>query len=227
MTGGGTLDFRGFAADAPERWAGDLAAASGHLAAGGILAYPTETVYGLGTACTPEAVSRLQAFKGREPGKPFLVLVRDPEEVSDLAWTPEARELARIFWPGSLTLVLGDPGGTFPPGVRSESGTVAIRMSPHPLVAALLSGFGAPMTSTSANVPGSPAATSGARVLEMVASLEGGDDVLVLDAGELPESPSSTIVDCTGPEPVVRREGTIPTGRLRCVLPEIHGTTHR
>jgi len=190
---------------------------------GGLLAYPTETVYGFGGACTPEGVSRVRALKRREGDKPILVVVRGMDEVASLRWSEEARELARIFWPGAVTLVLADPAGIFPPGVRNSAGGVAVRVSPHPLVGVLLEELGAPLTSTSANAPGEPPARSGAEAARAAEALGAGQEMLVLDAGTLPASGPSTIVDCTGARPVVVREGSVPLQRLRCALPDIHG----
>lgn len=201
----------------------DLTAVADHLAADGVLAYPTETVYGLGGACTPAAVDAVRRLKGREADKPLLVLVPSADAVSDLRWTDAARSLASIFWPGSLTLVLDDPLGTFPPGVRASAGTVGVRVSSHPLVVRLLEAFGGPLTSTSLNVPGEPPVPSAREAGEVLERLEARGVVLV-DAGTLPPSEPSTVVDCTGPVPRVLREGSVPTHRLRCALPEIHGT---
>lgn len=201
----------------------DLGAVADHVRGGGLLAYPTETVYGFGSACTHEAVNRLRGLKRRQADKPFLVVIRGMADVEALSWSGEARELARIFWPGSLTLVLRDPEGIFPPGVRSLSGVVAVRVSPHPLVTRLLDAVGSPLTSTSANVPGASPARSGTEALQMARSLGAGPEMWVLDAGTLPPSGPSTVVDCTGAQSVVVREGTVPLGRLRCALPEIHG----
>ena len=193
------------------------------LAAGGLIAYPTETVYGLGGAVTHAAVERVRACKGGEPGKPLIALVASVDAVSGLRWTAAARELARLFWPGPLTLVLEDPLGIFPPGVRGEdTHAVGVRVSPHPLVARLVEGLGGPLTSTSLNVPGESPAASGGEALEVVRRL-GAREVLVLDAGTLSPSRSSSVVDCTGEVPVVIREGAVPTSRLRCAVPEIHG----
>lgn len=201
----------------------DLSEAVAHLRTEGILAYPTETVYGLGGACTAPAVEAVRRTKGRFDDKPLLALVPSLDSVGSLAWTDAARELASIFWPGSLTLVLRDPGETFPAGVRSASGTVGVRLSPHPIVKRLLEGFDAPVTSTSLNEPGEPPVSSGGRAREVLGRLDA-DGVMLLDAGTLPASRPSTVVDCTGPVPVVLREGAVPIHRLRCALPEIHGT---
>ena len=200
----------------------DLAPVVGHLERGGAIAYPTETVYGLGGACTPAGVARVRALKRREGRKPLIALVASADAVPRLGWTDGARELATIFWPGAVTLVLPDPTRSFPAGVRdATTGAVAVRVSPHPVVERLLAALGAPLTSTSLNRSGAAPATSGDEADRVVREL-GGDDVWVLDAGTLPPSGPSTVVDCTGPEPVVIRAGTVPVGRLRCVIPEIH-----
>lgn len=201
----------------------DLSEVGRHVRTGKLIAYPTETVYGLGGDTSEAAVAELRRLKSREHEKPFLLLVESADAVRDLRWTPAARVLAETFWPGSLTLVLEDPLGIFPERVSGEGGRrVGVRVSPHPLVARLLREVGGPLTSTSLNAPGEPPATSGSEAVEVVRRL-GGREVLVLDVGTLPRSGSSTVVDATGDEPVVLREGSIPTSRLRCAIPRIHG----
>ncbi|MFQ5536364.1 MAG: L-threonylcarbamoyladenylate synthase [Gemmatimonadota bacterium] len=212
-----------------------------HLRGDGVVAYPTETVYGMGTRCSEAGVARLARMKGRDPTKPFILLVADTSWVEGLAWTPAARELARVFWPGALTLVLADPEGVFPGAVHGPGGGVAVRVSPHPLVRRILEALDAPLTSTSVNRPGESPARSGSEAVAVARALAGGAEgaagtaqadetaaqgkeaILVLDAGTLPPSGPSTIVDCTRPEPRVLREGTVPVGRLRCLLPELDG----
>jgi L-threonylcarbamoyladenylate synthase len=154
-----------------------------------------------------------------------LVLVEDATSVPDLAWTAAARELAEQFWPGALTLVLSDPRGIFPVGVRDEAGGgVGVRVSPHPFVRRLLAAYGLPLISTSMNERGTPPARSGSEAMA-VAERMGASDVLVLDCGTLPPSEPSTVLDCTGEVPVLLREGSVPVDRLRCVIPEIHERT--
>lgn len=176
------------------RTAADRAAAADrvreHLAEGGIIAYPTETVYGLGCALLPEALERLAAFKGP---RPFLLLIHGPGEADALRWTPAARRLADAFWPGPLTLALDDPGHAFPAQVRGPDGAVAVRVSPHPAIPDLLTAAGGPITSTSANRPGGEAATTGAAAMALVDGVRG---LLVLDGGVLPPARPSTIVRC-------------------------------
>jgi L-threonylcarbamoyladenylate synthase len=192
-----------------------------HLSLGGLLAYPTETVYGFGGLPTPSVIDRLVELKKRDPAKPMLLLVPDREAVSDLTWTPEAIELADVFWPGSVTLVLSDPGVRYPEGVRGTDGSVAVRVSPHPLVQELVGGIGGPILSTSANRAGEKPALDAQGALGAALAVGAGEDLWVLDGGPLEPSQPSTIIDCSGPEPVVLRQGTVPLGRVRCVLPGV------
>jgi len=201
----------------------DLGAAARHVAAGGLVAYPTETVYGVGGDTSRASVERLRRLKSREADKPFILLVDSVQAVEGLRWSPEARELAEVFWPGSLTLVLEDPLGIFPPWVSDpDTRAVGVRVSPHPVVARLLAEVGGPLMSTSLNAPGEAPASSGSDAVEVVRRL-GAPEVLVLDVGTLPPSGPSTVVDCTGATLVTLREGSIPTSRLRCAVPRIHG----
>lgn len=193
-----------------------------HVVGGGLVAMPTETVYGFGCLPEPGPMARLQCLKGRGPEKPFLLLVPGAGSVPELEWTDPALELAEVFWPGALTLILSDPGETFPQGVRSDVGGVAVRVSPNPFAKAIVEAVGRPMVSTSANTPGGAPALSAREALGVAQGLGAGDWLWVLDGGTLRSSDPSTIIDCTGSVPVVRRPGAIPTNRIRCVLPEIH-----
>lgn len=193
-----------------------------HLRADGLVAYPTATVYGFGGRTTPGALAALAALKDRDPSRPFLLLVPDEASVDGLVWTDEARALARAFWPGALTLVLADPGGRYPPGVRGPGGGVAVRRSPHPVVGALVEGLGEALTSSSANTRGAAPVSDADGVREVLEALgPSAADVLVVDGGTLPPSPPSTLVDCSGAESRVLREGALPVERLRCVLPDL------
>lgn len=216
MREGRTIDVRHLEELPPDwRVVGD------HLRGGGVLAYPTETVYGFGSLVRTPEIERLSRAKRRSVERPFLVLVPSSESVVGLRWTAAARELSEIFWPGPLTLILEDPLEHFPAGVRSDEGGVAVRVSPHPVVQAVLEVMGEALTSTSANVPGRPPALDLDTALLAADELGLGDVVLGLDAGLLEPSPSSTVIDCTGEVPVVVREGVIPVSRLRCVRPEV------
>jgi L-threonylcarbamoyladenylate synthase len=187
------------------------AAVSEHLAGGGILVYPTETVYGLGCALQPEALAALARFKGP---RPFLLLIRGPEDTPGLRWTDDARRLADAFWPGPLTLALTAEEGAYPPQVVGPDGGVAVRVSPHPAIPDLLEAAAGPITSTSANEPGlSPAldGESAARVGAAVEAVAG--RVLVLDGGRLPPARPSTILRCAETTRLLR-EGAVPRSEV-------------
>jgi L-threonylcarbamoyladenylate synthase len=195
-----------------------------HLRSGGLLAYPTDTVYGFGGLPMASVIEGLMALKSRDRSKPMLLLVPDRAAVRSLMWTPEAIELADVFWPGSLTLVLSDPGARYLEGVRGPRGSVAVRVSPHPLVKKLVGGVAGAILSTSANLPDQAPARDAQGALDAALTAGAGEELWVLDGGVLEPSAPSTIIDCSGPEPVVLREGTIPLGRVRCVLPEVRNS---
>lgn len=210
-------------ADAAERAAAapELAA---HLRTNGLIAYPTETVYGFGCALRAEALATLVDAKRRDAARPFLVLAAHPDHLPGLVWTEPARKLAAAFWPGPLTLVL-QAIGPVPDAVVAEDGTVALRVSPHLGVQAILEAAGGPVTSTSANVPGSQPARSADEAAVAAAALDPTAPWLVLDGGTLPASPPSTIVRCVGGVSELIRAGAVPLARLREVVEEIDGGT--
>jgi L-threonylcarbamoyladenylate synthase len=185
-----------------------------HLAGDGLIAYPTETVYGFGGAATAGAARALRMLKKREALKPFLLLVGGPDQAPGVQWTDTSRAIARRFWPGPLTLALPAERGTVPEGIVSREGTVALRASPHPFVRALTAAWGGAITSTSANAPGSAPARDGAAALAALETLEA-PHVLVLDGGRLPESASSTILAVEDHTARVLRAGAITTEDLR------------
>ena len=161
----------------------------------------------------------LAALKRRDANKPFLLLLPDPQGPPGLVWNRCARKLAGRLWPGPLTLVLPDPGRSFPAQVRGGSGGVAVRLSPAPVVRQILDEVGAPITSTSANPPGGAPACSGREAWDAACALEADERLWVVDAGELPPAPASTIVDCTGRNPVVLRAGALDPSELREICP--------
>jgi len=196
-----------------------------HLAAGKVLAYPTETVYGFGGAVDERSVQQLVTLKGRAPGKPFLLLVARSEMITRLGLhlTGYASMLAARFWPGPLTLVL--PGGEkrVPDRLRGPEGGVAVRWTPHGSLARLILAHGDPITSTSANRPGIPPATAADQIVAQWQDAIASGILRVLDAGRLKESQPSTVVDCTGRLPRVIRPGAISAATLRESVPDLVG----
>lgn len=200
---------------------GELREVGRHLRSGGLLAYPTETVYGLGGLVEEGPLRALAALKRRAADKPFLLLLPDPQGPPGLVWHRCARRLAERLWPGPLTLVLPDPGRAFPAQVRGGSGGVAVRMSPAPVARQILDEVGVPITSTSANPPGGVPARSGKEALEAARALGAGERLWVVDVGELPPAPASAIVDCTGRDPVVLRAGALDLSQLLEICPPV------
>jgi tRNA threonylcarbamoyl adenosine modification protein (Sua5/YciO/YrdC/YwlC family) len=213
--------FGGGAVEGPD----ELDALARHLEAGGLLVYPTETVYGVGGAATAEVVERIRALKGRGEEAPLLVLLpagadpRDAPKRWGLDWPDGARLAAAGLWPGPITMVLSDQERRFPSGIRSSAGGVAVRVSSHPFVRALMERWDAPLVSTSANVTGAEPARSADEATGALRGAPGGDDLWMVDAGTLPPSPPSSVVDFMGPRPVLLREGALPFGELARRVP--------
>jgi L-threonylcarbamoyladenylate synthase len=183
-----------------------LARAAAVLRAGGLVAFPTETFYGLGAAADDSAaVRRVFGVKGRDEGKPLLVLVDSiamAERVAEV--TARGRELMARHWPGALTLVMRARPG-LPSGVTAGTGTIGVRLSPHPVARGLVSVLGSPVTAPSANLADGPPPTTAAAVR---AVFEGAVD-LVLDGGPTAGGPPSTVVDITSGAPRVLRQGAV------------------
>lgn len=186
------------------------------LQAGGVLAHPTDTVYGIGGAALPEVDLQVATLKGRTlDGAPLIRIAADTETLLDafpeLVWPVEARRLALRFWPGAVTLVLEDGSG---------QGT-AVRVEGHPVMQAVLRAWAAPVGSTSLNFAGeSPAVTArqSCECLDRMPDVEA--PVVFLDVGTLPGPPPSTLVSFLGPVPTVLREGAVPAAAIRDCLKE-------
>lgn len=193
----------------PESW---LPLAAERLRAGGLVAFPTETVYGLGAnALDADAVARVFAAKGRPADNPLIVHVADVSGLEQLVTRvpPLARDLAARFWPGPLTLVC-DAAPLLPTAVTGGLSTVAVRVPAHPVALALLREAGVPVAAPSANRSGRPSPTTAAHV---VADLGAAVDVVV-DGGPCRVGVESTVVDVRGDAPVVLREGAVTRERL-------------
>jgi len=188
-----------------------------HLGKGGLLAYPTETVYGLGSRALEADVAALAALKGRTARKPFLLLISDRSmaEAQGLAFNASADALARAFWPGPLTLVLPGGSGRLPDLLRGPDGGIAVRWTSHQGIAGLIAALGSPLTSTSANLPGQPPGPGADAIVRDFAPAVQSGHLVVLDGGVLGNRPPSTVVDCTRPRAQIVREGTLSVNELR------------
>jgi L-threonylcarbamoyladenylate synthase len=209
----------------PEEVQASIAGTIAHLQAGGVLAYPTETVYGFGTAVDYESVERLVKLKKRPGSKPFLLLISASEMLTRLGLhlTSSAARIAARHWPGPVTLVL--PGGErrVPDRLRGPEGGVAVRWTPHPGLTRLIQTYGDPITSTSANLPGVPPAMSATEILQQWSDAVTRGKIRVLDGGRLQPSDPSTVIDCTGQRPRVIRPGAIAAATLRESAPDLIG----
>jgi L-threonylcarbamoyladenylate synthase len=186
---------------------------------GGLVAMPTDTLYGLGVdPFRADAVARVFDVKGRSAEKALPLLAADAAQVIEHIGTlpPLAARLASRFWPGPLTLLVAAPS-TLAAGVSGETGKVGIRVPAHRVARALCQACGVPLTATSANISGeAPSANPD----EVARALGSRIDVLI-DAGTAPGGPPSTIVDATGEEPVLVRAGAIAWEEIQVCL---HGT---
>jgi L-threonylcarbamoyladenylate synthase len=202
-----------------------LSATVGYLRRAGTIAYPTETVYGFGGSADQHGVDALVDLKSRTPGKPFLLLIAGSEMIARLGlqMTGAASTLAARHWPGPLTLVL--PGGErrVPDRLRGPEGGVAVRWTPHPGLGRLIRAYGEPITSTSANRPGVPPASSAGEIVREWGDAIARGSLRVLDGGNLQSSSPSTVVDCTGRRPRVIRPGAIAASVLRESVPDLIG----
>ncbi len=186
--------------------------AAGLLRSGKLVAFPTETVYGLGAdALNPEAVARIFAAKGRPPTNPLIVHVAHVEQVATVAadFPPLAKRLAAAFWPGPLTLVL-PKSPRVPDAVTAGGPTVAVRLPGHPVAATLLRAAGVPVAAPSANRSGRLSPTTAAHVEDGLADL-------VLDGGPSPGGLESTVVDVTGDRVRLLRPGPVTVAMLAAV----------
>ena len=186
------------------------------LRRGEVVAFPTDTVYGLGAALFQEkAVHALYEIKGRPEGKAIPVLLADAGDVPQVAMrvSETAQRLMAAFWPGPLTLVL-EAQPHIPAVVRAGGPTVAVRVPDHWVVRALIAATGEPLATTSANRSGAAEAQTAA---EVVAQL--GEQVpWVIDGGKSPGGTPSTVLDVTVDPPVIRRRGALSEEALRPFL---------
>jgi len=194
-----------------------LSAAVDALRAGELVAFPTETVYGLGAdAANPDAVHRLFAVKGRPADHPVIVHVGSTGQLVELARNvPDAaHRLADAFWPGALTIVVERNPVRVADAVTGGRTTVGLRVPDHPLALALLDGFGGGVAAPSANRFGRVSPTTAQHVRADL----GADVRVVLDGGQCRVGVESTIVDVTGDEPTILRVGGVSRTAVERVL---------
>ncbi|HVM71806.1 MAG TPA: L-threonylcarbamoyladenylate synthase [Anaerolineales bacterium] len=184
------------------------------LNAGGLVAFPTDTVYGVGALAFDEAaVKRIYAAKDRPVEKAIPVLIGKLDDLAKVTReAPEmAKRLAERFWPGPLTLVV--PKHPDLPETVSAAPTVGVRVPDHRVARELLSAAG-PMAVTSANISGQPSPSTAQEVFAQL----GGRIALIIDGGKTPGGVPSTVVDCCGSEPAILREGPISQDEIRAAL---------
>lgn len=188
------------------------------LRRGGLVAFPTETVYGLGAdALAPRAVMKIFAAKGRPSDNPLILHVSAPEQADPLARVDDrARRLMGAFWPGPLTLVL-EALPVVPMETRGGLDTVALRMPDHPVASALIAATGSPLAAPSANTSGRPSPTDAHAVWD---DLHGKID-MILDGGRVSVGIESTVIDVSGERPLLLRPG----GLAREAVEELLGVT--
>ncbi len=189
------------------------------LKQGGLVVFPTDTVYGLGAGANiPQAVERVYQVKERPPNMALPLLLADIAQISEVAEAvpPIAWLLADKFLPGALTIVLYK-SSSVPDVVTAGGRTVAIRIPAHPVPVSLVQGLGMPIVGTSANLSGKPSVLTA----EEVRSQFGDKVELVIDGGRCPGGVESTVIDVTGEVPVVLREGAISREELEQVCQRI------
>ena len=190
------------------------------LRKGGVVIFPTETFYGLGGCPGLEnTIERIYRIKGRMLDKPLPLIAAGMGDVRRAAaeWPAAAERLARVFWPGPLTLVLL-AAPDLPPVLHARTGKIAVRVSSHPVAQALASGAGGLLISTSANLANQPPQTdTGDLASSLLAQVDG-----MIDAGSVPGGAPSTIVDISTPLPRLVRSGCVSWESIQRVLRPSH-----
>ena len=181
------------------------------LQKGGVIAFPTDTVYGLGAdVFNSMAVERIYEIKNRPKHRQLPLLIADVEQLTTLAdQIPEiAWFLARRFWPGGLTLVLSKTDSL--PVYLASGSTIAVRVPDHPICLAIIQHLGNPIIGTSANISGQPAALTAEEVGQQL----GGKIDFIVNGGKCPGGKESTVVDATCEPPIILRQGIIPSHEI-------------
>ncbi|MEE8207118.1 MAG: L-threonylcarbamoyladenylate synthase [Nitrospinaceae bacterium] len=187
------------------------------LNSGGVIAFPTDTFYGLGAnPFNPDALSKIFQIKQRPADKPLLILIHSIDQLEDLTQevTENARKLMEHFWPGPLTLIF-KAALSLPDALTAGTGTIGIRLQDHPFTSKLLETLGRPLTAPSANISGMGELTTAQQVENsLVEKLE-----LIVDGGPAPGGKPSTVLDTTTNPPTLLREGAVSGDKLESLLP--------
>ncbi len=175
---------------------------------GNIVVFPTETFYGLGTdAMNPKAVDRIFEIKGRDAKNPIPLIIGDPCHLITLIdeLPDPGRILIKYFWPGPLTIVFKASSAIIP-ALTAGTGKIGIRLSSHPLASLISRKLSGPITATSANISGTPEATTARQAAERLAERVG----FIIDGGVTPGGKGSTVLDISAGTPRILREGAVP-----------------
>ncbi|WP_197090994.1 L-threonylcarbamoyladenylate synthase [Bacillus sp. FJAT-27231] len=184
-----------------------------------VVAFPTETVYGLGgNALSNEAATKIFAAKGRPADNPLIVHIASKQQVADVAIniSKTAEQLMEAFWPGPLTVILEKQPNRLSEVVTAGLETVAVRMPDHPVALAVIERTGLPIAAPSANRSGKPSPTSAKHVQDDLDGIIAG----IIDGGETGIGVESTVVDCTGDIPIILRPGGITKEEIEAVVGE-------
>ncbi len=195
----------------------DLQEAANLLRAGEAVAFPTDTVYGLGAHALDEtAVQKIYEAKGRPSDKPLIILIWDKSQLEKLTVhiSETARKLMDVFWPGPLTLVFRQRPNAVPPYVTRGLDTVAVRMPNHPVALKLLQLADIPIAAPSANLSGNPSPVDAAQVQQELS----GRIAAIVDGGTCDVGVASTILDVSGAVPVILRQGTVSQEQLEQMI---------
>ena len=186
------------------------------LADGGVMAYPTETFYGLGVDATNQsAIEKIFTIKGRDFKNPIGLIIGQTDDVPPLVkHIPEAaRKLMSAFWPGALTIIFA-ASDSISPLLTAGTGKIGLRVSSHPIALKIAQKLKKPLTATSANLSGAPECSRASDVVEQI-----GDKIdAIVDGGKTPGGQTSTIIDVTCDPPVIVREGAISREAIEITL---------
>ena len=203
----------------------NIEAAANCLKAGEVVAFPTETVYGLGADATNAlAIAKVYQAKGRPSDNPLIVHITDKSQLSDYvaSWSEKAEKLMAAFWPGPLTLIFNIKKGSLPSNATGGLGTVGFRVPNNQLALDLIAKAGVPLVGPSANTSGRPSPTTAAHVFHDLAGKIAG----ILDDGPTEVGLESTVLDLTSEIPVILRPGLITQEQLMAVVGDVKLDQH-